>query len=80
MLKEFECKDCGKNTFHNEYYMVNDDIWHKCVPDKKGMLCIACLESRLGRELNAEDFPDVGINKLDSNCSELLMKRRGKNG
>jgi hypothetical protein len=32
-----------------------------CCQDK-GMLCIGCLEQRLGRELEADDFSDAPIN------------------
>ena len=33
------------------------------LPDGRGMLCIGCLELRLGRELNAADFKDCGLTR-----------------
>ena len=47
----FECAACGVNTLHiNEYYMVTDEVWEAAWPQDRGMLCIGCLENRLGRE------------------------------
>lgn len=63
---EFMCIDCGINTLTEtgEYYMVRDDVWLAAAEDKNmGMLCIGCLEDRLGRQLNGLDFIDAPINK-----------------
>jgi hypothetical protein len=38
-----------------EYYFVTDEIW-KQAGAGKGMLCIGCLEERLGRQLRFNDF------------------------
>lgn len=60
---EFKCLDCGVNTLHNdEYYMVEDDIWDGVHPKRTGMLCIGCLEKRMGRKLTSTDFTDAPIN------------------
>ena len=57
------CLDCGIDTMAtDEYYMVLDDVWLKGVPDGQGMLCIGCLEKRLGRQLVASDFIAAPIN------------------
>lgn len=62
--EEFICIDCGENTLHtNEYYMVHDEVWNAAHPTRRGMLCIGCLEDRLGRQLVPEDFPDLPINR-----------------
>lgn len=59
------CVLCGVNTSCvggiAEYYMVHDDIWRKygCF---NGMLCIGCLEDRMGRQLVAADFTDCPVN------------------
>lgn len=63
-----------------EYYMVQDAIWSAVgiAPDD-GMLCIACLEKRLGRELNAKDFTNVLLNEAVKaggwDATELLVGR-----
>jgi hypothetical protein len=72
----FNCKDCGINTLYSEeYYMVKDSIW-KTYGVNRGMLCIGCLETRLGRTLTANDFSDVPINQPFINGkSERLLRR-----
>lgn len=57
---EFLCVDCQFDTFQNEYYMVKDEIWPIGMDD--GMLCIDCLEKRLGRKLIKDDFTDCLVN------------------
>jgi hypothetical protein len=66
MRVEFLCIDCGCDTVkrrrgRNEYYMVRDDVWTSARM-QDGMLCIGCLEARLGRRLMAHDFIDAPIN------------------
>ena len=59
----FNCLDCGFNTKEgHEYYTVHDEVWLKAHPDDWGMLCIGCLEERLGRVLTRHDFPDYPVN------------------
>jgi hypothetical protein len=51
------CMDCGVDTDAiDESYMVHDELWRAAVPSEAGMLCIACLEKRLGRKLRRDDF------------------------
>jgi hypothetical protein len=58
----FVCLDCGVNTlFIDEYYMVQNSIWNKHGVDR-GMLCIGCLEHRVGRRLEPDDFTDCPLN------------------
>jgi hypothetical protein len=54
----FGCVDCGKDTNKSgEYYMVRDAIWATSgLAPHGGMLCLRCLEKRIGRELNVEEF------------------------
>ena len=62
-MSAFICMDCKVNTSDiNEYYMVDNEIWRKVNPRKEGMLCIGCLENRLGRILIKSDFPNFPIN------------------
>ena len=72
----FECAACSINTLHiNEYYMVTDEVWQAAWPRQRGMLCIGCLENRLGRELTASDFTDAPINRGYFKYSERLAAR-----
>jgi hypothetical protein len=51
------CMDCGVNLDAiDEDVMLVDDVWLAAVPTETGMLCIGCLEKRLGRKLRRDDF------------------------
>ena len=64
-LAAFDCLDCPENTLLiHEYYMVLDEIWNAVVPEVDGMLCVGCLEKRLGRTLTKHDFSQYPINEL----------------
>lgn len=70
------CMDCGVDTIPEEYYMVHDEIWLKAVPENHGMLCIGCLENRLGRSLNHKDFTPALINEMNDKESLRLKTRK----
>lgn len=60
----FLCLDCGQDTGKmREYYFVHTELWLTVVSSAKGMLCVGCLEKRLGRELTAADFTGAYINR-----------------
>jgi hypothetical protein len=81
------CADCGVGTIQlGEWYMVRDDVWEqawrgrrKCwhgrVPGQE-ILCISCLEQRLGHTLTASDFTDVPAN--DPNKDGISVRMRGR--
>lgn len=59
----FECLGCGVDTAEiHEYYMIHDHLWLRVNPADYGMLCISCLEERLGRRLRHYDFTDAPLN------------------
>ena len=78
MMKDrssFLCLDCGVDTGAiDEDYMVTHELWARVNPGGDGMLCIGCLEKRLGRELTPDDF---WLNSVSSPKSERLLKRLG---
>src|SRR6266704_4300594 len=67
----FPCVDCRYETLDyccwtGEYYLVTAAVWRAAgmrMADRVGggHLCVDCLERRLGRELEPEDFPDDGL-------------------
>ncbi len=77
------CWDCGVNT-ESEYYMVHDAVWRagsEGVPEHPdgewgGMLCIGCLEARLGRRLVPEDFTPASINHPNDPSKSLRLISR----
>src|SRR5882672_2570373 len=54
------CLDCGKNTFEGQedWYFLRNRLWRQLVPrhERHGMICRACIERRLGRQLTSDDF------------------------
>lgn len=74
MKFSWDCFDCKVDT-KDEYYMVLDEIWEEfgCGDD---LLCIGCLENRVGRNLVRADFNDYPINDIDLwNKSPRLLNR-----
>jgi hypothetical protein len=75
-IVDFSCRDCGVDTSKNgEYYMVTNQVW-SLAKLGRGMLCIGCLESRIGRQLKPADFMDAYINHKIIQ-SERLKNRLG---
>ncbi len=80
MSDEFECRDCQINTSDiDEYYMVHDHVWLASrLPKDGGMLCIGCLERRIGRKLTPSDFRIAPINQGFFTRSARLLDRLGQ--
>lgn len=77
-MSRFDCLDCRVNTSDiEEYYMVTDRVWEEATQENERdeMLCIGCLENRLGRKLIGNDFSGAPINRLKSERSERLRDR-----
>jgi hypothetical protein len=72
------CDDCLKETSHrkvieNEMYMVNWLVWQQATRSKPAtILCIGCLEARIGRLLNKHDFKDVPLNHSAGKSPRLM--------
>lgn len=61
--RRFICLDCGKDTGRmHEHYFIHTWLWIRAVPTGDGMLCVGCLEARIGRRLTGIDFPPVTVN------------------
>jgi len=71
------CLDCGVDTGKiGEHYFIKTEIWLSAVNSIKGMLCIGCLENRLGRVLKAEDFTTCYLNKGGTRSQRLIDRMR----
>jgi hypothetical protein len=78
----FNCWDCNFNTLHgDEYYMVDNELWKSATIfatdpiDTHVMLCIGCLENRIGGKLTPSDFPELPINRGFFPMSARLAQR-----
>jgi hypothetical protein len=57
------CKDCGIDAVEaGEWFMLRDDVWAQAA-ESDAVLCIGCVEVRLGRRLAPGDFLDVPLNQ-----------------
>lgn len=70
------CKDCGVETIRPDgidYYMVNHKLWKKYGVGED-MLCIKCLEERMGRKLKKSDILVCPITRYyNPYTSKLLL-------
>jgi hypothetical protein len=61
----------------SELYTVRDSIWKRAGMGR-GVLCIGCLEKRIGRRLKPKDFvPEDALNFPELPCTDRLRDRRG---
>jgi hypothetical protein len=80
------CADCDVGTRSiNEYYMVHDHVWEQAWAgrlkswhelDGQQVLCIGCLEKRLGRKLTRYDFTDAPVNDRTQSFISRRMRNR----
>jgi len=57
-----ECVDCkGKG----EAFFIKNELWYKYIPKskQKGIICLNCLEKRMGRKLKKSDFQNSDIHQ-----------------
>jgi len=73
---KWDCVDCDTNTSY-EHYFVKNEIWHGLAKmTEVGMLCVGCIELRIGRKLSPEDFTDAHINNPKTHpMTERLRSR-----
>jgi len=59
--------------------MVRDEIWEAASRDHDParILCIGCLEQRIGRQLTPGDFADLPLNEPGGLESPRLLDRLG---
>lgn len=71
------CVDCGVDTVKiNEYYMSTDAIWKRAGMHKYGgMLCIGCLEKRVGHMLKSSNFKECPLNWRNVLYPEMSSER-----
>lgn len=79
----FMCWDCTVCTnCASEYYMVTDEVWAMATEDTYPdiMLCIGCLENRIGDQLTASDFSNAPLNSINLILGSTRLQNRLTNG
>jgi hypothetical protein len=79
------CCDCGAGAIQlGEWYDVRDAVWELAWRGRRkswhsirgqAVLCIGCLEQRIGRTLCAEDFTDAPVNWPGGDISDRMRAR-----
>ena len=67
------CNDCGKDTFvdDKDYFMVKHAVWAQHGVGT-GMLCMDCMEKRLGRKLVKADILPCPLTRFNPYTKVLL--------
>lgn len=71
------CQDCSKITIGDDYYMIQHDLWRQVHPNYVGMLCLTCLQTRLGRSLVKSDFIHAPVNDMNRRVAALRQSPLG---
>jgi hypothetical protein len=79
------CCDCGLGCNEaREWYMVKPQVWKEAWAGRRkpwhelpgqSVLCIGCLEQRIGRTLCADDFADTVLHDREGDISERMQQR-----
>lgn len=81
MRPDFLCEDCSVDTHQiDEYYMVTHELWQRAAGQSfqvlMGVLCIGCLEQRIGRKLAPSDFISCPANRAPNRARSQRLKDR----
>lgn len=56
-INKFKCRGCGILTNKiGEHYYIDSRLWLQANRQHNGMMCIGCVEARIGRSLTPKDF------------------------
>lgn len=74
-MEDWSCARCSEDT-QKEYYMIHDHLWDQYGAES-GLLCVGCLEDKMGRELWSGDFTHCALNVLNMGWekSDRLLNR-----
>lgn len=71
------CRDCAVDVGAiGEWFMVTDDVWP--LARDGGVLCVGCLECRIGRRLVARDFTAAPVNRWPGHSARLHARVEGR--
>lgn len=66
------CLDCALDTLESgDYYMVTEGLWQQAQQNLEGMLCLDCLQERIRRPLEGNDFIDCYVNDHNNRVRAL---------
>lgn len=72
------CIDCGKEVVRDvdEYHMVQHFIWRSATKshERHSILCMECIELRIGRNLTGADFLNCPVNTSNQTVLQKLKE------
>jgi hypothetical protein len=73
---KWSCKDCDKLCIidNKDYYSVKKEVWEQHGVGK-GMLCMDCMEVRLGRKLTEVDIHRCQLTEFDNPYTAAILKQ-----
>jgi len=76
---DWTCGCCGKDCSidNKDYYMLQEDLWMKLNGKDDGMLCMDCVENKLGRKLSGEDILPSFLTLFRNDYTKNIMKTFG---
>jgi hypothetical protein len=75
LAQRVSCVDCQRNTAEiGHWYMLHDHVWAGTgLGPEDGVLCLGCLQQRLGRWLRYTDFkPTDRDNRADWSSARMV--------
>jgi hypothetical protein len=68
---DYACEGCRRCCHElGEWFMLMDHLW-RIVAGEGEVLCVGCVEARLGRELKLADFAQVPVNMEEGQSDHL---------
>ena len=80
--EDMACYDCGHDcAYMGERFMLHDDVWWSLLDRGEAytagaMLCVGCVEQRLGRRLTSSDFLPCPLNHGGGYARSLRLRHR----
>ncbi len=71
------CNDCGKDCMEDnkDYYMVKHEIWNEHGVGE-GMLCMDCMERRMGHKLTKEDILECFVTTIFNSYTSKILRQK----
>jgi hypothetical protein len=69
------CLDCGINTYNVHYsQMLKADVRQQVIPESGALVCWACIETRLGREVRVEEVDETALPTIEGYLTNPEMR------
>ncbi len=70
------CDECEKRN--PGMILLKDELWWEIAKEKREILCLNCIERRLGRPITFYDLKDCGLTREMEAGAEIYMREIGQ--